>query len=123
MIGADLVKTDFVAFAWKACGMEKCAEQDLVDMLDTEKVYCDAMLIQEGPISEESGCKVVQGGHLFYVGPPGSSKRTACISSHRRWQQAKLCFHVVDDRTVFLDLEAGALRLYLTSALLPHGDA
>ena len=123
MTGAEPVKTDFVAFTWNACGMEKCAEQDLVDMLDTEKVYWDAMLIQEGPISEKSGCKVVQGGHLFYVGPPGSNKRTACILLHRRWQQAKLSFHVVDERTVFLDLEAGALRLCLTSAHLPHGDA
>ena len=121
--GAEPVKTDFVAFTWNTCGMEKCAEQDLVDMLDTEKVYWDAMLIQEGPISEKSGCKVVQGGHLFYVGPPGSNKRTACILLHRRWQQAKLSLHVVDERTVFLDLEAGALRLCLTSAHLPHGDA
>ena len=123
MTGAEPVKTDFVAFTWNACGMEKCAEQDLVDILDTEKVYWDAMLIQEGPISEKSGCKVVQGGHLFYVGPPGSNKRTACILLHRRWQQAKLSLHVVDERTVFLDLEAGALRLCLTSAHLPHGDA
>ena len=35
----------FTAIAWNACGLEKCAEDDIVDLLEAEGVNWDAVLI------------------------------------------------------------------------------
>ena len=70
---------NFVVISWNACGMEKCAENDVVDLLGSENVYWDALLIQEGPTSDKIRAKMINGGHLFYTGKPGPMNRAGCI--------------------------------------------
>ena len=79
VIGTESGNTNLIALTWNACDMEKCAEQDLIDLPVDDHAYWDALLIQEGPLSEESGCKIIQGWHLFCVERPGATKRTSCI--------------------------------------------
>ena len=111
-----------MALTWNACGMEQCAEQDIIDLLEAGEVYWDVVLLQEGPTREEGSCTIIAGGHAFYVGKAGSSKHTTCVLLHRRWTIAKLSFYALNSRISYLDLEAGSLKLRLTSAHLPHAD-
>ena len=102
-----------MALTWNACGMEQCAEQDIIDLLEAEEVYWDVVLLQEGPTREEGSCTIIAGGHAFYVGKAGSSKRTTCVLLHRRWTIAKLSFYALNGQISYLDLEAGSLKLRL----------
>ena len=43
--------------------MEALAVNDVVALLALDDVYWDALLIQEGPIAEKSGCTIIEGGH------------------------------------------------------------
>ena len=113
---------DFVTLTWNACGMEKCAEKDVVDLVELEDSWWDVIFIQEGPTRDEGSCIIIDGGHAFFAGKPGPNKRTTCILLHSRWVAAKLSFHAQSERISFLDVDAGSLRLRLTSAHLPHAD-
>ena len=93
---------------------------DLAELFESDNVIWDAVLIQEGPASHNSGCTIIDKGHALYMGKMNTNKHTTCILLHRRWLDAKLSFHVQDERIVFLDVCAGQMRLRLTSAHLPH---
>ena len=98
------VGKDLVALTWNACGMEQCAEPDIIDLLEAGEVYWDVVLLQEGPTKKEGSCTIIAGGHAFYVGKAGSSKRTTCVFLHRRWAIAKLSFYALNGRISYLDL-------------------
>jgi hypothetical protein len=46
--------------------MENCAENYVVDLLGSENVYWDALLIQEGPESDKIGAKMINGARVIY---------------------------------------------------------
>ena len=41
---------EFVGIPWNACGMEECAENDVVDIFEADRFYWDAVLIQYGAL-------------------------------------------------------------------------
>ena len=77
----------------------------MVALLDAERIHWHVVLIQEGPAKEKTGCTIIEGGRLFYFGASGPMNRTTCILLHRRSAEAKMSFHHVSDRVVFLDIE------------------
>ena len=112
--------SDFVAISWNACGMEQGAVDDLAELLESDNIFWDVVLIQEGPAGDSSGCTIIEKGHALYIGNMNTNERTVCILLHRRWLDVKLSFHAQDARIAFLDLYAGQTRLRLTTAHLPH---
>lgn len=71
-------RTDFVAVSWNACGMEKGAINDAVVLLDSGARW-DALMLQEGPFTENGSYKIIDGGHSFFNGRCVGSKRSVGI--------------------------------------------
>ena len=113
-------KTKFTVISWNACGMEVGAENDLADILQEQRCHWDAILLQEGPTRDTPGCTIVERGHALYCGANDQGKRTVGILLHQRWLEARLSFHVKDERMVYLDMDSGSFSIRMTSAHFPH---
>jgi hypothetical protein len=107
----------FVAITWNACGMEAGAISDAVDLLENR--HWDAILVQEGPFIERSGCRTIAGGHVLFGSSSTGSKRSVCVLLHRRWALCKSCFRPISSRLAYLDIDILEWKLKLTVAHLP----
>ena len=120
--GMDNDNAEFVAVTWNACGMDKDGISTLVDTLNIECLGWDAVMLQEGPIPENSSMEVceIEGGHLLFIGSLFACHRSVCILLHRRWVHSECKFYQSTGRIVFLDGVFGNTKLRIVSAHLPH---
>ena len=77
--------------------MERCAENDLADILDEENFDWDAIMLQEGPARDEGSCTALPGGHIIYAGKSGANRRTTAVILHMRWKETTVSFCAYSD--------------------------
>ena len=90
--------------SWNCCGLERDAITDVIKLIDNTNTW-DAILLQEGPHSEQDSFSVLPSGHGVFTGACHSHARGCTIVLHQRWLQTEhtLEFKSLDHRAAFLD--------------------
>jgi len=118
---ADSSKAHISVVAFNTDGINK--DDGLEHFLEEMKLFerpWDAILVQEGPYSENKEILEVDGGHVWCVGPCRTRPRSVAILIHRRWAKNLKRFESPDDRICYADVTIHNRVWRLVSAHLPH---
>jgi hypothetical protein len=114
--------TKFVVVSWNTAGMRDDSIDNIVAQLEIIEEPWDAILVQEGPKSEECLLGNLESGHIWYVAPCADRHRSVAILVHRRWGHLQLDFKSVSGRVAYVDFDSTQFSARLITAHMPHSD-